>query len=482
MVNLPWVEKYRPISKTELVGNVDVINQLYNFLNNWKYKKSQTAILLLGPPGCGKTSATYAIAKDLNYIITEVNASDARSKNKIKENLSITSEFKRLDFEDKRQLILMDEIDGLSGRYDRGGLNEFINIIKVSRFPIVCTANDPDSDKIQILIRRMKIKTLIFHRLDEFEVMELLQKIAKKENFKIDENTLELIAESSAGDLRASINELESHYYGSKSVNLEKRDKAQVLTENFNNLFKAKNFFEANAVWKNAPSTYLPLLLHLFDQASKQCKTPKEVYDTYSNIANADLILSRIMTTQNWGLLKYFFTFIGPGIALSKDPKYYNRIIKLNKLPNQFKLRGMAKNKHLKANKIGIVVTPKLHISKRKFVYEEFDIFTKIVTGINGAQIAAWLDLDDEDLLLLQKIHPDSNLLEEIEEARLFVGEIRRKQGLNVESDILTDHFVNFKKANENKNVETKNNEDEEVIINQKQEETNFQKSLDDFF
>ncbi|MHA2277087.1 MAG: replication factor C large subunit, partial [Candidatus Kariarchaeaceae archaeon] len=431
MVNLPWVEKYRPNSRNDLVGNEEVIDQLQKFLKNWKYKTSKPAILLLGPPGCGKTSATHAIANDLGYIVTEVNASDTRSKNRIRDTLRITSEFQRLDYEDKKQLILMDEIDGLSGRFDRGGLNEFINILKMTRYPIVCTANDPESDKIDTLIRKMKIRKLEFHRLEEYEVIELIERISNLENVKVDENIIERIAENSSGDIRAALNELESLAYGKNLGKLEKRDKARLLTDSFNDLYKAKNFYQASQVWRNAPSTYLPLLLHLFDQTSKQCKTTDELYQSYSQIANADLVLTRIMKTQNWALLKYFFSFIGPGIALSKDPKYHNRIHKLNKLPNQFKLRGIAKSKHKKAIELAPKVVPNLHISKRKFVYEEFNLFVKIVTGINGAMIAAWLDLEDEDLEILQNFDHNSLLLDEIDDARKIVGAIRRKQGRN---------------------------------------------------
>lgn len=479
MRNLPWVEKYRPKSRNDIVGNDIVINQLLEFLTKWKYKKSKSAILLVGPPGCGKTSVTHAIANDLDFIVTEVNASDTRSKNSIKDTLRITSEFERLDFDDKKQLILMDEVDGLSGRYDRGGLNEFMKILKTSRYPVVCTANDPESDKIQTLVRKMKIRKLDFHRLDEFEIIELLEQITVKEGFKVEESILEKIAENSGGDIRAAINELESFHYGKNIVNLEKRDKARVITEIFNELYQAKNYHEASRVWSNAPSTYLPLLLHLFDQTSKQCKTSDELFRSYTQIANADLVLTRIMRTQNWSLLKYFFTFIGPGIALSKTPQYFNRIGKLSNLPNQFKLRGIAKNKHSKATLLAPKIIPKLHISRRKFVYEEFDLFVKILAGLKGAEIAAWFDLDDEEIEILQKLNPDSTIIEDTENARQLVGQVRKAQGMTVGVDELYDHFnaINIVPIIDEGKIDE--NTDERTTPRKKD---NVQQTLDDFF
>ncbi|MFV2015339.1 MAG: hypothetical protein ACC656_07925, partial [Candidatus Heimdallarchaeota archaeon] len=292
-------------------------------------------------------------------------------------------------------------------------------------------------------------------------------------------SALEKIAENSAGDIRAAINELESLYYGKEIVLLEKRDKAKVLTETLNDLYRAKNYHEAAKVWSNAPSTYLPLLLHIFDQTSKQCRTSDELYKSYVQIANADLVLTRIMKTQNWGLLKYFFSFIGPGIALSKSSKYFNRINKLNNLPNQFKLRGIAKNKHAKATILAPKIIPNLHISRRKFVYDEFDLFVKIITGKKGAEIAAWLDLDDDELEILQKLNLNSTLMEDIDTARQSVGLVRRDQGKKVGIEELYDQInaVNI--------IPVDGEGDDDENLNQKSTEEkmeNLQQSLDDFF
>ena len=143
----PWFEKYRPKSRHDLIGNKIAINGLYLFITKWKRMNSKVA-LLIGPPGCGKTSAVYAIARDLGYSVTEVNASDTRKKDSIKEILGTAVRTVSFNQKVSGKLILMDEVDGLSGRFDRGGLAEFLKISKQSVYPIICTANDPDSDII----------------------------------------------------------------------------------------------------------------------------------------------------------------------------------------------------------------------------------------------------------------------------------------------------------------------------------------------
>ncbi|MHA2253944.1 MAG: AAA family ATPase, partial [Candidatus Kariarchaeaceae archaeon] len=458
------------------------INGLYLYLKNWKYKKSKAGVLLLGPAGSGKTSSTYAIANELGYTVTELNASDTRAKKALRDKLGIASEFKQIEDEDeitiRERIILMDEIDGISGQKDRGGLPEFIKILKKSMYPIVCTANDPESDKIVRISKELRV--FVFERLDEFEIFDLLSKIARIEEFQIEDEMLEEIAENAGGDVRAAINELESHFHGSSEIMLEKRDKMVVLSELFNQLFQSKDYLSARKAMSNAPSDYYPLLLQLFDHTSKQCRTPQELVTAYDQIALADLTLARIMQTQDWSQLKHFFTYIGPGIALSRDPSYFTRIRKVGKYPSAFQVRGIAKRKSMRALKLAPTVAPRLHMSQKRFVQDEFHLFSKIVLGKNGAEVAAWLNLDDDQIDALQKINPKSSLADDIEEARIKIGAVRLKQGMEIAKDqsIFDDDIIIHETEKKKKRkVEEKDFEDqiEEVPAEG-------QRTLDDFF
>ena len=52
----------------------------------------------------------------------------------------------------KKTVILMDEVDGVSGSVDRGGVQALVKIIKNTQMPIVCIANDHGSRKIGPLL------------------------------------------------------------------------------------------------------------------------------------------------------------------------------------------------------------------------------------------------------------------------------------------------------------------------------------------
>lgn len=56
-----------------------------------------------------------------------------------------------------KHVLLMDEVDGMAGNEDRGGLQELVNLIKHTDVPIICTCNDRYN---------MKMKTLSYHTYD----------------------------------------------------------------------------------------------------------------------------------------------------------------------------------------------------------------------------------------------------------------------------------------------------------------------------
>lgn len=51
----------------------------------------------------------------------------------------------------KNHVLLMDEVDGMAGNEDRGGVQELIQLIKQSRVPIICMCNDRNHPKIRSL-------------------------------------------------------------------------------------------------------------------------------------------------------------------------------------------------------------------------------------------------------------------------------------------------------------------------------------------
>ena len=57
-----WTDKYRPQSLDEVVGNNKEKKIIQAWVDNWKAGNPQQPLLLVGPPGIGKTTFAQAIA------------------------------------------------------------------------------------------------------------------------------------------------------------------------------------------------------------------------------------------------------------------------------------------------------------------------------------------------------------------------------------------------------------------------------------
>ncbi len=199
-----WAEKYRPRRLSEVVGNPSAVEELRAWADS--FPKHRAAILH-GPPGCGKTSAALALASEKGWDFVELNASDKRSADIIKNIVGHAAESEALSGGGKTRLIILDEADNIHGKEDRGGIKAITEIVKRSEQPIVLIAND--LHKISSTLRRY-CKVIRFRRLSEHAVMSVLRNICKSENLNIDESVLRLIAKNAKGDLRSAINDLQA--------------------------------------------------------------------------------------------------------------------------------------------------------------------------------------------------------------------------------------------------------------------------------
>ena len=173
---MPFTKKYEPKTEREIIGQDLAIKKIKSFLKSHNKK----ALLLYGPVGTGKTSTIYALANDLNLEVFEINASDQRNKEQVETLVkNASSQFSLFK---KGKIILIEEIDGLSGREDRGAIPSLIDIIETSSFPIVFTTNNPELEKLQPLMK--KVDLVKFFPLGESSILNVLENICKQEKIK----------------------------------------------------------------------------------------------------------------------------------------------------------------------------------------------------------------------------------------------------------------------------------------------------------
>src|SRR5574341_52818 len=141
-----WIHKHQPRTLSAVPQSEAV--KLEQFVKNFS-KQKKKALLLYGPSGTCKSASVHALAKDLQWEIVEVNASDTRNEEQIEARLGQALKQRSLFFPGK--IVLVDEVDGISGTNDRGGLPAIVGLIAETKFPVVLTAQDPWDKKFSTL-------------------------------------------------------------------------------------------------------------------------------------------------------------------------------------------------------------------------------------------------------------------------------------------------------------------------------------------
>ncbi len=312
---LPWTEAFRPKSLGELVGNREQVQALYEWIRAWQTGTShEGAALVVGPPGVGKTSAVYAIANTIGAELVEFNASDQRNRATIERNVWRAATQQTLD--GAMRVILLDEVDGLSGTRDRGGVAAILKVVQVAVHPIVMTANDPRSPRIKDLKKVCRVFT--FEPLGRAEVAAVVKSIAAAEGVDIDDGTAKYIAARSGGDLRAAISDLEVLVRSgtdTSDMRTWMRDRERGLVDGLKALFMGVDFASARRVLSETDIDHDQLVLWLEENMHLHLSTAEELDWGMEALSLADMSLGRIWLTNNWSLLSYVYDLAGAGVA-----------------------------------------------------------------------------------------------------------------------------------------------------------------------
>ncbi len=353
MIKLMWSEKHRPQIISDMVGNEESRAAIMEWFAKWK--KGTKPLLLVGPPGIGKTTMAYLLAKQFGYDMIGLNASDVRSKSRINEILTpVLGNVSVLG----TPMIFVDEVDGIHGRGDYGGAAALVDILKEPTVPIVLAANDDTQDKMKSI--RKVVKTIYFKRLPPRLLRVYLENILKKESAKLSPGSLIKVLGKSHGDIRSMINLTQSLVTGFnpqtetsfESINVE---------DGVNAFFKANSIEEARGVLysmqidprKKIDAFYSSIITSNLDNTA--------LAKYLEIISNADMLYGKIMKTQNWRLLRYLNNVL---IELYQNDDR----IRYSQYNLSWPLLNRIRWDRNKIKSLSSVMAKKLHLSSSAFV------------------------------------------------------------------------------------------------------------------
>jgi replication factor C large subunit len=400
----PWTRKHQPKNCKEVIGQDSGIKLLKGFISGYSRQKKKV-MLIYGAAGSGKTCAVYAVAADLGLEVLEINASDVRNQENI--NSVLGSALKQQSLFSKGKIVLVDELDGIAGREDRGGVAALAKLIADSAFPVIITANNPFDRKFSSL--RKKSELLEFKKLNYKEVHSSLSSICKQEGIKSSDEALNALAARAAGDLRGAINDLQLLTQETRKLSkedieaLSERNKEEKITNALLKIFKNSDIKTAVEAFSNVNEDINQCMLWIDENLPLEYSNPEDLAKAYEALSKADVFNGRIRRRQHWRFLVYVNDLLTAGVAVAKQQKN-NKFVPYRPTSRILKLY-IANMRFMKRKAIAQKIAEKTHSSHKEIIKSTLP-YLKIVFRHNkkaAEQITDEFELDKEEVAWLKK-------------------------------------------------------------------------------
>ena len=393
-----WSEVYRPMKVQQMVGNEGARLAAVKWLSGWV--DGSRPLLLVGPPGIGKTTLVHTLSQQFNYDLIELNASDNRNKIGIENR--ITPIFSNEGLFGRKMLLFLDEVDGISGREDTGGIDSLINIMKEPTIPVIMAANTKNT-KIKDLAKICKVIEL--NSIPPRLLMLFLDHVLKEEKEQLSLDDKVSVVNNSKGDIRSMLNNAQSKCAGYNSTH---GDTFEIdIAEAINGYFSTSGLEEAKNFLSQADATYLDprfgmsaeerrkdMINALFSSIVSSPIDLEDLADALAVLSKIDVIVGRIGQNRYWRLMKYLDVMIAYGLFSSTRHKgiKYNQYSVIWPLMKPIFIRGQYMKNLLSA------LSKQTHVTKSIFgsIYFPYLLQLLVDKKIDPRKFSNISDLDEK--------------------------------------------------------------------------------------
>ena len=286
----PWVEKYRPQTLDDVVGQKQIITRLEKYVDD----NSMPNLMFTGPAGVGKTTTALALVKSIlgeywrqNFL--ELNASDARGIETVRNNIKNFCRLKPIGA--PFRIIFLDEVDNMTKDAQHALRREMEMYTKTASFILSCNYSSKIIDPIQ-----SRCAIFRFAPLKGEEIAERLRFICSNEGFEADDKGIEAIVYFAEGDMRKAVNVLQAAASEGEAISEESiyevvsKAKPQDITEMINkalmgDFLSARNLLRETMVLQGTSGE--DMVTQIYQDVSRRVHEGKMDAGIYMNLIEA---------------------------------------------------------------------------------------------------------------------------------------------------------------------------------------------------
>jgi DNA polymerase III delta prime subunit len=208
MMNIPFVEKYRPSNMYDIVLDTETKTIMDNIIQTQHFPN----LLLYGPPGTGKTTTiinlikTYKDMKNetMTDSIIHLNSSDDRGVDIIRYQIQTFISSDNLFSKNAMKFIVLDEVDYMT-KQAQNALKCLIQQYSPNiRYCLMCNY----IYKIEEALKT-EFVLLRYNNLPPSNIISFLDDVNIKENLGLSSENLRLIQEKYGSDIRSMLNQMQ---------------------------------------------------------------------------------------------------------------------------------------------------------------------------------------------------------------------------------------------------------------------------------